>query len=648
MAMGAPNVARYLSPLLKKYSPASPISKVIVDWCWNCGSKYGIDLAKIMGTESKSGHLVLAKRSKKAVSAVAWKQLRRAVGKIAKSKSKNATFKSACMIADMVGLEGPDFEIFFLIATVDEDYDFESLLDELSFVSGVGQSLRSFDLYIPWRVSEALLLAACDRARIEQCLMGTPARSTLAWSDFDFVERERDFAADILRSATKQSLSGVNILLYGEPGMGKTELAKLLAQQIDCECFVVAEDDSSGAEPSRHDRLSALRVADRIAMQRGNAVLLFDEMEDVLSGGETYGASRQRHRWAGSKVHFNRLLETNKTPIIWTANNLELFDPAFIRRMQFVIKMKTPPRHVRAMQWNRLAKREGVKLSESMSTQSARDYSVAPSFAQTALHAAKLASADEEALGFIVSTLYKACHGQDKAQTHQNVDGFDLSLVNSDCNLLELEKTLSGKHTSRDVSFFLYGPPGTGKSAFATHLAMTMGLEVIEKRASDLLSKWVGETEEKIAEAFDEARQDEAMLVINEAESFFWDRAGVSRSWETSMVNEFLVGLERCPVPVVCTSNHLERMDPAALRRFTFKVKLDYLNAQQIAKACHQFFDMGSDDSLSRCSYLTPGDFALIKRQLRFHRTKPSSAQIARMLEEEAMVKQKGTGRIGF
>ena len=127
----------------------------------------------------------------------------------------------------------------------------------------------------------------------------------------------------------------------------------------------------------------------------------------------------------------------------------------------------------------------------------------------------------------------------------------------------------------------LQGPPGTGKSAFVRHLAEHLGLEVVQKRASDLMSMWVGGTEQRIAAAFAEARDSGAFLVFDEADSLLADRRFAHRSWEVSQVNEMLTWMESHPLPFACTTNFGEHLDPATLRRFVFKVTLDYLSPAQ-------------------------------------------------------------------
>ena len=88
---------------------------------------------------------------------------------------------------------------------------------------------------------------------------------------------------------------------------------------------------------------------------------------------------------------------------------------------------------------------------------------------------------------------------------------------------------------------------------------------------------WVGGTEQQIAAAFAEARDAKQFLVFDEADSLLADRRLAQRSWEVNQVNEMLTWMESHPLPFACTTNFNERLDPATLRRFDFKIALDYL-----------------------------------------------------------------------
>lgn len=150
---------------------------------------------------------------------------------------------------------------------------------------------------------------------------------------------------------------------------------------------------------------------------------------------------------------------------------------------------------------------------------------------------------------------------------------FAPELVNCEHDLAVLTERLTRPGASRQWSLRLYGAPGIGKSQFARYLAMRLGMEVVQKRASDLLSCWLGDSEKRIAAAFREARTRRTMLVIDEADSLLSDRREARHSWEVSQVNEMLTWMEHHPLPFICTTNLMDRLDQASLRRFSLKLR---------------------------------------------------------------------------
>src|SRR5690606_32926292 len=89
---------------------------------------------------------------------------------------------------------------------------------------------------------------------------------------------------------------------------------------------------------------------------------------------------------------------------------------------------------------------------------------------------------------------------------------------------LDLTKVLEGIRECESARICLFGPPGTGKTAYGRWLAKQLDKPLMIKRASDLLSMWVGGTEENIAHAFKEAEDEQAVLLIDEVDSFLQDR----------------------------------------------------------------------------------------------------------------------------
>jgi SpoVK/Ycf46/Vps4 family AAA+-type ATPase len=172
-------------------------------------------------------------------------------------------------------------------------------------------------------------------------------------------------------------------------------------------------------------------------------------------------------------------------------------------------------------------------------------------------------------------------------------------------------------------------------------------MKVLHKRASDLLSMWVGGSEQNIAAAFAEAKKKKMLLVIDEADSFLQDRRNAHRSWEVTQVNEMLTQMESHPLPFVCTTNLMDDLDQASLRRFTFKVKYDYLTRQQTELAFAHFFGAPPNVPLTGLRCLSPGDFAVVSKKSAICGIDDHN-ELVNMLRQEQDVKDVQSNPIGF
>ena len=224
---------------------------------------------------------------------------------------------------------------------------------------------------------------------------------------------------------------------------------------------------------------------------------------------------------------------------------------------------------------------------------------------------------------------------------------FDPALICADVDPVQLADRLAGTG-ARHFSLCLQGPPGTGKSAFVRHLAERLGLEVMQKRASDLMAMYVGETEKQIAKAFADARDAEAFLAFDEADSLLADRRLAQRSWEVSQVNEMLTWMESHPLPFACTTNFGDRLDLASVRRFTFKIALGYLSPEQAGAAFHLYFGIEPPSTVGNLATLTPGDFAVVRRKAGILGCLGEPRELAEMLGAECRAKPGCLRPIGF
>jgi SpoVK/Ycf46/Vps4 family AAA+-type ATPase len=136
----------------------------------------------------------------------------------------------------------------------------------------------------------------------------------------------------------------------------------------------------------------------------------------------------------------------------------------------------------------------------------------------------------------------------------------------------EIPRIVAALTASGHGTLCFYGAPGTGKTALAEHIAQALQRPLMIRQASDLVSKFVGETESNMARMFAEAESEQAVLLLDEADSFLRSRRRAERHYEVTEVNEMLAGMERFGGIFVCTTNLFEDLDEAALRRFTFKI----------------------------------------------------------------------------
>ena len=127
------------------------------------------------------------------------------------------------------------------------------------------------------------------------------------------------------------------------------------------------------------------------------------------------------------------------------------------------------------------------------------------------------------------------------------------------------------KNLKRGYRVLFYGPPGTGKTLTATLIGKKMGMDVYRVDLSQVISKYIGETEKNLSNIFDQAESRNWILFFDEADSLFGARTQTSNSNDRAANQEISYLLQRVedfPGIVILASNLKSNIDEAFSRRF--------------------------------------------------------------------------------
>ena len=491
-------------------------------------------------------------------------------------------------------------------------------------------------------LADAFTNPSLTRDSIETFLFPSNITTELTIGDYEHLLKELSITESIINKGLERETVGMNVMLWGLPGCGKTEVAIVLAKKNNWNLKIIG-DISAGdnQEKSRAQRITSLRVAMKLYSRNKDTVLLFDEMEDLFRGQKNDNFS---------KAFVNRIIETTKTPIIWTTNSLKDIGSAVLRRMVYNVCFEIPPVAARRTMWKNYNDKYDLKIDDKVLNNLAETYDMVPALINNAAKITSMSGIPTDQIPDVLSSLDTLMNFGEKRRfddkpMEREYAPYDTHLSNTDIDLKKLADQL--EKAKPGWSMCCYGAPGTGKSHYGRYIAERLGKKIIIKRASDILGMYVGENEKNIRDAFKEAKNEGRILLIDEGDTFLRSRKLARQSWEASMTNEMLTQMESHDQPFILTTNLMDDLDEAAMRRFTFKVKFDFVTPDQSKILFRSFFGLTAPDQIETNYLLAPGDFAAVKHKVDILGvTDPN--EIYTMLEAECALKPQKGKPIGF
>ena len=497
-------------------------------------------------------------------------------------------------------------------------------------------------------------------------------KTALPWDFYgDLAQKHGSLLKNLLRSGKP-----VNILLYGAPGTGKTSFARSLAAELKLECYNIAQSSSDYCRNNRSDcspgfRFAALQICDNSIVSE-KSLLIVDEADEMLLGN--HFSAHQNYSGPNEKSRLNAVLDTLKTPVIWITNcPVYALDESSRRRFDYSIKFEPLNAVQRLAIWKNNVSRMKLKkyfsdellerlasefpISAGGITQALKNLEVfAPAGKEVEETVRKLINIHCELMDIDCKADEKLLPAQDYSLAGLNITG-DIKL---DMIVGAVRKFINGSGAASPdrprMNLLLSGPPGTGKTEFVKFLGKELGKKIHVCMGSDLLNMYVGGTEQNIKNAFARAEAENAILFLDEIDGMVQNRERSSHSWEVTQVNELLHRMENFNGVMIGATNFFKNLDPAIMRRFTFKLDFNYLDNEGKKIFFERMFKCSLNPAevlrLNAIPNLAPGDFRTVRQAL-YYLDSDSNALRLESLEKESAAKPaaprcSSSGRFGF
>ena len=494
----------------------------------------------------------------------------------------------------------------------------------------------------------------------------------LPWSFYgDLATKDGEIVKRLLAAKPKKC----NILLYGAPGTGKTSFARSLAKVLGRIPWEIRQGDEDGRNMKAEARMVGIQICNN-QENADESLMIVDEADELLRGngrasflgmlfgGEPGGKSTE-------KGVMNTILDGMKIPTIWISNTpAYAMDPSVRRRFDYSICFEELNNAQRVSIWHNVVAKHGIEdlIGEKQIVDYAAKYATSAGGISIVLdNVARLKPAADQVDELVATLMKPHCRLMEVKDESRFLPAKDYSLdglnIKGD---IALDKIVKAVGNYLDTSFnassvdkprmnlLMFGPPGTGKTEFVKYLGQKLNRKVLVMGGSDILSMWVGESEKNIAKAFRRAEAEHAILFFDEIDGLVQNREHASESWQVSQVNELLRQMENFDGVMVAATNFCKNLDPATMRRFTFKLEFDYLDDagkksffERMFKKTLTTAELGE---LKAIRNLAPGDFRTVRQKSFYLDEAQTGGDLIAALKEECRQKLDGdkSAKVGF
>ncbi|MEW9700892.1 AAA family ATPase [Paenibacillus sp. SI8] len=389
--------------------------------------------------------------------------------------------------------------------------------------------------------------------------------------------------------------------VWGPAGAGKQLQIKHCSRHFGKPLLVVNLAEVLLAATRFEDRLSAM-IREAILHQ---AMLCFTRLESLYPEEPDHAAQQRLHQFHEQLDGYGGivfLLAGRAIRLAWKPKE----------RLLLEHELKVPAEGERERLWKTFAQELGVSADVDWRVMSGK-FRFTPGQIRRALTLARGYSAwqrepdersREAAAPLQTAALYKACFQQAlhklerKASRIEPRYGWaDVILppeqkdqLRNACNQVKYRSVVYGDWGfekklayGKGLSMLFAGPPGTGKTMSAQVVAGELQLELYKIDLSQVISKYIGETEKNLHEIFEEAQLSNAVLFFDETDALFGKRSEVKDSHDKYANIEtayLLQKMEEYSGITVLATNLLNNIDEAFLRRINYVIKFPFPDSE--------------------------------------------------------------------